>query len=218
MFDDITFASRHGETVGDDDPLLAMFAERARLFATADRTRRAEEEIVVTLPEGVARGGVMIELPAGAEPCFFYSEEDLKRAIKKRRWYRDLGVALKGEFGEKLCEELRQIKPRPRPAPEDDVAFEKNNAAALEQFRAGTAKIAAAREASGCAALDREAGEIEREACEIQDQIFETPATSLAGVLGQLDLLRDYYDLEDAKLLDSIIAGVKRLANSGGAA
>ena len=216
MFDDITFAGRHGETAAD--PLLAMLAERSRIFATADRIRRAEEEIVVALPEDVARGSVTVELP-GREARHFWNEEDLQREIKHIRWLRSArAVMMSDEVKEKFREYLRRLPPPPPPEPEDDATFEESIAAALEQFRAGTAKIAAAREASGCAALDREAGEFEREAREIQDQILETPATSLAGILGQLDLLRDYYDLWDAKLIDSIIAGVKHLANSGGAA
>jgi hypothetical protein len=84
------------------------------------------------------------------------------------------------------------------------------------------AEIAAAREASGCEALYREADEIEK-ACEIEDQICSTTATSLEGLLGQLQFARELMETErldgrdDCKerLNASIAAGVKRLANGG---
>ena len=51
------------------------------------------------------------------------------------------------------------------------------------------------------------------QAGELHDQICDTAAGSFDALLWQLELARDYCDNEE--LLDTIIAGVKRLAGPG---
>jgi hypothetical protein len=80
--------------------------------------------------------------------------------------------------------------------------------------RAGKAKLDAVLEASGWEALHREAHALAERGEEIDLQIERTVATSFAGVLAQIEVLRENFG--DHALLDMIIAGVKRLA--GGAA
>jgi hypothetical protein len=75
------------------------------------------------------------------------------------------------------------------------------------------AKIREAREASGCEALDREADALKEQARAIADRIYETQATSFAGIIAQLELVKAEQD--NWTLLERSIAGVKRLA--GGA-
>jgi hypothetical protein len=80
---------------------------------------------------------------------------------------------------------------------------------AILQFRDGKAKIDAAREASGCDALYREAEALGERVKAIYERIVATPARSFAGLLGQLDLLRDATG--EHKFVDTIIAGIKAL-------
>jgi hypothetical protein len=79
---------------------------------------------------------------------------------------------------------------------------------ALADFRAGKMKIEEAREISGCEALYREADDHQERADELEDRLWETQATSLPGVLGQIALLREWIHYPS---LDAIIAGIKAL-------
>jgi hypothetical protein len=73
-------------------------------------------------------------------------------------------------------------------------------------------KIAAAREASGCEALLREADALSERGEDLDEQVESTVATSFAGVLAQLEVLRESFG--DHALLETIITGIKRLAGS----
>jgi hypothetical protein len=70
------------------------------------------------------------------------------------------------------------------------------------------ARLQVARRSSG------EAEEIEDQAIEVHDRIVETHATSLAGLLGQLTLLREEAGGDFDELVDSITAGVKHIVGS----
>ena len=157
MFDDATFASRHGD---DADPLLAMFEERLRLYDLAAEKGTAGDKILSALPEEIQRKWARVEIP---------------QAWRKAGWY--AGEALLNSNIEILRHRLGA----------DPAWFEKNIAQpALAQLRAGLAKIAETREASGCEALYREADEFARQAEELGHRICSTTATSLEGLLCQL--------------------------------
>jgi hypothetical protein len=165
--------------------------ELKRFGDLASDAREAGDEILSALPEEVRRRLVMVEIPqAWVQGGWFADEALLKTNIEFLR--RQLGAI--------------------------PAWFEKNIAQpALAQFRAGAAKIAETREASGCEALYREADEFQRQAEELEHRICSTPATSLAGVLDQLQLARDLMELDclddrEERLNASIIAGVARLA------
>ena len=85
------------------------------------------------------------------------------------------------------------------------------SAGALEQYRAGKAKIEAVLEESGCQKLYREADAIEEQADELHDQICQMHATSIAGVIGQLRLLREDNGGDNEELINTIMAGVTNL-------
>ena len=71
MFDDATFNSRHGETVGDDDPLLALIAEHNRIEALHDEVSKRADEAGAALPEEVRRGVPVSIADEDAPPMFF---------------------------------------------------------------------------------------------------------------------------------------------------
>jgi hypothetical protein len=90
--------------------------------------------------------------------------------------------------------------------------FESGRESALEQYLAGRAENEVAREASGCEVLFREADEIEARADELHDRICETRASSLAGVLAQLELMQEEAGgTVEEQLIHSITAGVRAL-------
>ena len=82
---------------------------------------------------------------------------------------------------------------------------------AREEFRVHKAKIAELREEAGLEELERKAHALALQTDEIDEQIWQLQATSFAGLLGQLEWCRREYGSEEGKL-DTIIAGVKRLA------
>jgi hypothetical protein len=188
MFDEITFNTRH-PTEAAEDPLLAMLKERARLHQLAARAQSAGEEIELELPDDVQLGVVKVKLPDG--DCSCRTEEDVNRSVSVR-------VRLVETFAKYGSDVDRDY-------------LREWSEGALEQYRAGKAAIEAAREASGCAAAYRQAETLRDMADELQDRICETQAISLAGVLGQLALLRDDDGGIDDQLIDSIVAGVKAL-------
>jgi len=173
MFDDITFASRHGD---DADPLLAMFEERLRLYDLAAEKGTAGDKILSALPEEIQRKWARVEIP---------------QAWRKAGWY--AGEALLNSNIEILRHRLGA----------DPAWFEENIAQpALAQLRAGLAKIAETREASGCEALYREADEFARQAEELEHRICSTTATSLEGLLSQLELARELMEIECVDVSD----------------
>jgi len=82
---------------------------------------------------------------------------------------------------------------------------------AREEFQVRKAKIAELREEAGLEELERKAHALALQTDEIDEQIWQLQATSFAGLLGQLEWCRREYGSEEGKL-DTIIAGVKRLA------
>jgi hypothetical protein len=112
---------------------------------------------------------------------------------------------------------IRDYKPPERDSPEvEQELIEEFDRAytddALRQFREGKAKIDAVREASGCEALFREAHALVEQGEDLDLQIERTVATSFAGVLAQLEVLRE--NLGDNPLLETIITGIKALLPS----
>ena len=201
MFSDSVFATRHPET--GTDPLPAMFAERLRLYDLATEKRTAGDEILSALPEEIRRRRVMVKFPE--EPQCIMGEKVFEVSIRIRQ---GMNAAYARADGLDEAEEAAWL--------EENIIEP-----AQAQWRTGMAEIAAAREASGCEALYREADEFARQADEIEDQICSTTATSLEGLLGQLQLARelDVRDDREERLNASIIAGVKRVAaGQGGAA
>lgn len=193
-----------------DDPVLAMIEEHNRLADLANETEERAGEILLALPEDIQFRRVMIDLPKGAVACHSYKQ--LTQQI----------------FLAEIDGALPELTPAQAGA-DDDVVHAKIRAfingvgdrcdardykdfsvRAILQFRDGKAKIDAAREASGCDALYREAEALGERVKAIYDRIVTTPARSLDGLLGQLDLLRDATAGEH-KFVDTIIAGIKAL-------
>jgi hypothetical protein len=145
MFDQDTFAARHGKSALGADPVLAMLAKRKRLCDLAAAALAAAEEIEVTLAEKL-RTAVLVSVD-GQPP-------------------------LSGRY--------------------------ENNV----------------HEASGCASLLREADALYGQADALDEQIWQTQATSVAGILGQLERVKEAVRLqEDCEgLIDTIIAGIEQLA------
>jgi hypothetical protein len=92
-------------------------------------------------------------------------------------------------------------------AEEREAAFQLWIQKPLEEFRAGNAKIQQALEASGCKELEREADDLLDQIGALENRIWETKATSLSGLLGQIELLRQ----DGIDHLDMIVTGIKGL-------
>jgi hypothetical protein len=182
-----------------------MLAERNRLCDLAKQKVKAGNEVEMTLPEEVRRCHVSITVAPELVNGNYYCEADLLRRLEPSRRLYVLFNKIEYECSERTPEFLQELS--------DEFDCEYTDKA-LAKFRAGKEKIAAAREASGCEALFREAAALGARAEEIENQIVRMVATSFAGVLTQLEVLRE--DCEWRTLLDTIITGVKRLA--GGAA
>lgn len=73
----------------------------------------------------------------------------------------------------------------------------------------------AAREASGSAAVDREADATWNQARELEKTILTTPAVTLAGVLAQLQMLYDDDSFEGGHELEAIVAGLEKIVVGG---
>jgi len=73
------------------------------------------------------------------------------------------------------------------------------------------------RETSGCAALLRETDALYGQVDALDERIWETPAISIAGILGQLDRVKEAVRLqEDCEvLIDTIIGGIRQLTRQG---
>jgi hypothetical protein len=70
-------------------------------------------------------------------------------------------------------------------------------------------------EASDCAALLRAADALYAQVDALDGQIWETQATSVAGILGQLERVKEAVRLqEDCEgLIDTIVSGIKQLTH-----
>jgi hypothetical protein len=100
-------------------------------------------------------------------------------------------------------------------AAETLIAAEKIELALSEKIRSGmSVPFDHLAPFSGCEALFREADALYRRADALDEQICRTRATSVAGILGQLERVREALQLQEEReeLVDIIIAGVKALA------
>jgi hypothetical protein len=197
MSDETTFNTRHVDSHrgASDDPVVKMLAEHKRLYSLAGRARTAALEIVSRLPENVQRLRVTVDFPDGS--FSYIAESDLQRSM-------DVRV--------KLEEALAKLA-KCRGDTDHDYVCEWSERA-IQQFREGKSAIKAAREASGCEALYREEEQLHDQATEVRNRIVETQATSLAGVLAQLELFKEelLQDTHSFDFIDTIAAGIKRLA------
>jgi hypothetical protein len=175
------------------DPLILMIKEHAKLLARRDEIDERADKIRSSLPENVREGQVSIVFSAGfTDPGNFTFRTELEVNVFART--------------------VHQIAWRDRSVPHWDRIV----AQLIDDFRAAKkAQIDDVLEASGVAALDREAAAVADQAYELHTKICDTPASSFPALLYQLELLRD--DLEVPDLLDTIIAGVKRLAAAASA-
>jgi hypothetical protein len=193
MFDEITLNTRHANT----DPLLPMIAEHERLLALCEDAERRAKEIKSTLPKDVVEGKASITVFIGFDkPHIFHFKtereaENFAKSLRVLLWARE-HERPSAEHWDRIVTQL------------------------VSDFRtARKAQIEDVLEASGCAALEREAEALDEEVYELRVKILATPARSLSALFYQLELARPEVDYEG--LVDTIIAGVKRLA-AGGAA
>jgi hypothetical protein len=188
-----------------DDPLIALIRERARLYRLAgDLTERADK-ILAALPDDVRFEIVRVSFLGLAGDEDFQTEKELSL------FFSVLKAAAAGmAFSKKLDQAVKD---------QNKARVNHLKAKALDEFRVGLKRIREVREASGCEALYREAEALEEQADELEDRICDTPAGSFDALLWQLELSRDNAALApraNEDLLDTIIAGVKRLARTGG--
>jgi hypothetical protein len=208
MFDETTFNNRHAMTPAEkrfaefmsdgiaaaiDDPLLPLIAERGRLYKLECEIRDRGEEILHTLPKNVIEEKVSITFAAGfTKPGSF-----------DFRTERDVEI---------FVEAIRKITWRDRSIPHWDYIV----VHLLDDFRAARkVQIEDVLEAAGAAALLREADALVDQAYEMHTKICDTPASSFPALLYQLELLREHLEVPD--LLDTIIAGAKRLSAAASA-
>jgi hypothetical protein len=190
-----------------DDPVLAMIAEHNRLFDLSTETQERAGEILLTLPEDMQHRRVLVDLPKGAVACHSYKQ------LTEQIFLAEMDAAIRDEFSPAQDGDVEaHIKAFIKSVSDrlDARVYKDFSVRAILQFRDGKAKIDAAREASGCEQLYREAAALDERVDAIYNRIVTTPARSRAGLLGQIDLLRDA--IGEHKFIDTIITGVKRLA------
>jgi hypothetical protein len=158
-----------------EDPVLTLFAEHERLIDRSESVYRAASEIEAALPDDVQSGRVPVEMLSGI--LGFKSEESLKKVTDSRM-------------------SLAETRFRLYPADGDERDCVREwSEKAIKDFRTGKAKIAAAREASGCEALFQQADDLDKQADEIEGRACNTQAVSLAGLLAQIERLRRLVDI-----------------------
>src|ERR1700730_8831322 len=206
------------------DPLLSLLAERERLDHLYTRNQDAIDQLEATLPEGITCGKVPVSLPDGA--FWFLSEKDLEESTDRR-------VKLVEAFT--VDGKPPDFTPDPSDSPEMRNAQERMAAMynavassentwperAREEFWARKARIAELREEAGLEALYRKADDLESQLWRLDERVWQSQATSFAGLLGPLELFRsDYGEFDDGdgdkNKLDTIIAGVKALVPGAG--
>jgi hypothetical protein len=156
----------------------------------------AAEEIKSTLPNNVVEGNVAITVFTGFDKPHTFrfkterEAEGFAKGLRVLLWTREQERPPSAERWDCIVTQL------------------------ISDYRAARkVQIEDVQEASGCAALGREAEALDDEAYELRVKILETPASSLTALFYQLELARDLVDYEG--LVDTIIAGIKRLAAGG---
>jgi hypothetical protein len=175
-----------------EDPVLGMIAEYQRVLEFARRAETRAREIKAGLPDDIRSGKVKVA------PLGFSDLEEFRTEREIREFFSLCRVA--GDVARVAGDDLR---------PNFDARLERAEAKALEDFKLGLEKVHAALEASGCAALEREAEALNERANKIDEQICRTPASSAEVILWQLHSLRDFCD---EGWVDTIIAGVRKFA------
>jgi hypothetical protein len=181
-----------------DDPLIGLIEERDRLLEVAADVEVRAKEIEQSLPENAQRGRVKVSI-LGID--FELSE---KNGLNEFLWScRDLIMVRRSRMGR-----------RQDWSAQDDAHLNSIKEKVACDFEAGLAQIEAARESSGYSALRRQRDEIDDQLAALEEKIFYTPASSFEALLLQPNELR-YYARENPSRLDTIIAGVERLASHG---
>jgi len=184
------------------DPVLTLLAEHERLIDRSESVYRAAFEIKATLPDDIRAGKVPLDLPGGI--MRFASEERLMRYLD-------------------ACRRLAEVFAEAGGYRDDDGVVREVgldyvrewSEKAIEDFRAGKAKIEEARVASGSVALFQQGDDLVKQAEEIEDRACSTQAISLAGLLAQIERLRRLADIgDDDPLITTIIAGIKGLVGN----
>ncbi|MGA8549019.1 MAG: hypothetical protein WB678_02160 [Stellaceae bacterium] len=202
MFDETTFDSRHGERA-IDDPVIGLIAEFERKEKLAKAARTREETASFALPADVRnrRPRILIGYlhTRNCEPKAEYASDEATIDLFLRN--RDDDSATFRDV-EKALGMIRRPK-----APRTWLVTE---------LRAERARVEAAYEKSGHAALETQADAFDEEAEAVLDQIEETPPVTLAGADALLELRRRLHGLdgfEDA-VLENVLTWLRAAAEA----
>jgi hypothetical protein len=201
------------------DPLLAMVAKQAQLQEASATLEDEAGELLSSLSVSVQFAG---------ETFTGTSEEQLRSFISRRENRR---LKFWREFLEDAPDfdirtSIFAVDPKLKNLTDEEAAnwrdklmakiaaADQEAEQAMAEFQAGRKRAEEAFEASDYKKLRREADALAEQIEDFDEQIEKTVAISFAGVLAQIEFLRESFG--DHALIDTIITGVQRLA--GGAA
>jgi hypothetical protein len=172
-------------SVAVDDPVLALIAEGKRLDALEVAAGIRGDEIFNTLPDDIREGRVRVSFSDNEFGALlryrrgFTSEAHLHQWVRVHRQCATLVTRFDVEKGRIGAEVLAA----------DEAGYDREVGLdqALAQLRAGQAEIKAIREASGCEAHYREAEDLARRVCEVENQIRNTKPVTLTGAIAMLE-------------------------------
>ena len=177
------------------DCLVALGARRCALIEEAKAAREAvdniEAEAIRILPFARVQTGVFVGDGGKREAVWAYSEAEIAAQLESER---TLWVTLRGEGSEAV------------------IAHDAKHLALAEDLRQQIADRNAKLAAMGLPDAERRADELDDAVGEVERQIASTTATSIEGLEAQFGILR--YDLgpRGEALLETIQAGVRRIA------
>jgi hypothetical protein len=195
---------------GEDDPVLVMKVASDELDRRHDRVDDAASAILSAMPSELA--WPRIEMPsfgqmfclcvgtlapengwqnlAPAEPVFACSEEQIRKIMKRYR-------------------SVRLFEGWLRENESAAALFEGKLDELITEFRQRAERSRLAKEANGYTALTEEADKLMEQCREVNRKLRTTIATTAAGVIVQLEWLRECCD--DDEGFDTVIAGVRAL-------